>query len=237
MTTPARRVALITGAMGGLGSALVRAFAAEGWSVAAGWHHTAPDTLPKAAFATPLDVTRADAATAAVDAVLRRWGRLDVLVNNAGISRDELLVRTSSNDWDSVLAVNLKGAFHCCRAVLPAMVQQKEGHILNIVSFGGRVGRAGQTAYAASKAALAGLTRSLAREVGPSGIRVNAVSPGFLRTPMVGHLPPEQLRAHAAENVLGRLGDPDEAARCICQIAGFRDTSGQLFQLDSRIAP
>lgn len=237
MTTPARRVALVTGAMGGLGSALVRAFDAEGWSVAAGWHRTPPDALPKAAFATPLDVTRTDAATAAVDAVLQRWGRLDVLVNNAGISRDELLVRMSPDDWDSVLAVNLKGMFHCCRAVLPAMVRQQEGHILNIASFTGRVGRAGQTAYAASKAALAGLTRSLAREVGPSGIRVNAVSPGFLRTPMVGHLPPEQLRAHAAENVLGRLGDPDEAARCICQIAGFRDTSGQLFQLDSRIAP
>ena len=143
----------------------------------------------------------------------------------------------SDSDWQDVLEVNLRGPFLCSQAALRPMLAQGDGHILNIASFGGRVGRAGQSNYAASKAGLLGLTQSLAREVGASNIRVNAVLPGFLRTGMTGELTETQLATHAAANALGRLNDLGEVARMVVFLAGMRNISGQLFQLDSRIVP
>ena len=133
--------------------------------------------------------------------------------------------------------VNLDGAFRCARAVVRPMMRQRDGQILNITSYGGRVGRAGQANYAASKAALFGFTQSLARELGSRNIRVNAVSPGFLRTGLVADLTDDQQAAHAAANTLGRFNDVAEVARFVAFLAGMRNVSGQLFQLDSRITP
>lgn len=237
MTPSASKVAIITGAAGGLGSALVAALVKDGWQVAAGWHQKPLIDPPAAVLPIALDVTRPEQVEAAVSTVLDRWGRLDLLINNAGVARDHILPRMSISEWQQVLDVNLKGAFLCARAVLPAMTRQRKGHILNIVSYGGRVGRAGQANYVASKAALVGLTLALAREAGPHNIQVNAVSPGFLPTALVGALSQADLSRHAAENVLGRLNDVDEVARFVVFLTGSRNVSGQVFQLDSRIAP
>jgi 3-oxoacyl-[acyl-carrier protein] reductase len=232
-----RQVILITGAAGGLGQALVEAFAAADWQVVAGWHQTPLSGQPANVFPTPLDVTAADSVSAAFAETLARFGRLDALINNAGIARDALVAQMSDDDWHRVLDVNLKGAFLCAQAALRPMLKQRDGHILNISSFGGRVGRAGQANYAASKAGLIGLTQALAKEAGSRNVRVNAVLPGFLRTRLVGDLTEEQLAAHAASNALGRLNEFAEVARFVTFLAGMRNVSSQVFQLDSRIGP
>ncbi len=228
---------LITGAAGGLGRGLVEAFARDGWRVAAGWHRTAPPPETDSVWPVPLDVTdRAQAQKAAAD-VVTRWGRLDALVNNAGVTADQLLVQTSEADWDRVLDVNLKGVFLCSQAVIRQMLHQRDGHIINIASFAGRVGARGQAAYAAAKAGLIGLTESLAKEVGSRNVRVNAVLPGVLPTPITASLSKDTLDQFTAANALGRLNSVDEVARFTVFLASLRNVSGQLFQLDSRIAP
>ena len=231
------RVVLVTGAAGGLGQALVSGFAAQGWQVVAACR-AGPLPAPTASvWPVKLDVTDKPEVGEVFDAVLARFGRLDVLVNNAGIAADSLVAQMAEDAWQRVLDVNLKGAFLCSQAALRPMCRQRDGHILNIASFGGRVGRAGQANYAASKAGLLGLTQSLAKEVGSRDVRVNAVLPGFLRTKLVGDLTEAQLASHAASNALGRLNELDEVARAVVFIAGLRNVSGQFFQLDSRIAP
>ncbi|MFM7816653.1 MAG: SDR family oxidoreductase [Verrucomicrobiota bacterium] len=237
MSDGTRRVALVTGAAGGLGSGIVTELARQGWSVAAGWHRHEPAHPMGDGVSVPLDVTDVGSVQRAVDGVLERWGRIDLLVNTAGIVSDALLARMEDPMWDRVLDVNLDGAFRCARAVARPMLRQREGHILNITSYGGRVGRAGQANYAASKAALFGLTQSLARELGSRNVRVNAVSPGFLRTGLVADLTEEQLSAQARANTLGRLNEIEEVARFVAFLAGMRNVSGQIFQLDSRITP
>lgn len=230
------RVVLITGAAGGLGRALVSAFAAEGWQVVATWHREPFGEGDGTVWPMQLDVTHREEVASVFDQVLARHGRLDVLINNAGIASDSLVAQMNNDTWQCVLDVNLKGAFLCSQAAIRPMLKQRDGHILNIASFGGRVGRAGQANYAASKAALIGLTQSLAKEAGSRNVRVNAVLPGFLRTKLVGNLTEEQLAAHVTSNALGRLNDLDEVARFVVFLAGMRNVSGQVFQLDSRIA-
>jgi 3-oxoacyl-[acyl-carrier protein] reductase len=237
MSDESRRVAVVTGAAGGLGMGIVAELARQGWTVAAGWHRREPSRTEGDVVAVPLDVTDVGSVQRAIDGVLERWGRIDLLVNNAGIMSDALLARMEDPMWDQVLDVNLDGAFRCARAVVRPMMRQRDGQILNITSYGGRVGRAGQANYAASKAALFGFTQSLARELGSRNIRVNAVSPGFLRTGLVADLTDDQLASHAAANTLGRLNEIDEVALFVVFLAGMRNVSGQLFQLDSRITP
>lgn len=237
MSTQAPRVVLITGAAGGLGTALVEAFHRDGWCVAAGTHRSPLRVTGDRILPLTLDVTQTGSAEAAVGTVLERWGRIDVLINNAGLARDNLLARLAVEDWDPVMAVNLKGAYLCSRAVLPAMMRQQDGHILNLASFSGRVGRHGAANYSAAKAGLVGLTQSLAREVGAFNIRVNGVSPGYLPTALLGPVTPEDLARHAASNALGRINETDEVARFMVFLAAMRNVSGQVFQLDSRIAP
>jgi 3-oxoacyl-[acyl-carrier protein] reductase len=183
-----------------------------------------------------LDVTDRAAAVDSVRTVLARWGRLDALVNNAGMTADKSLPQLSEADWDRVLDVNLKGAFSCSQAVLRAMMQQRAGHILNIASFVARVGRAGQANYAAAKAGLIGLTEALAIEVGSRNVRVNAILPGILATPMTARLAADQRQRLAGENALGRINDVEEVARFVVFLAGTQNISGQVFQLDSRVA-
>lgn len=230
------RVALITGASGGLGRAFVAEFLAQGWRVAAGFHrenvHCESDSL----LPLPLDVTSRDSVEAAVAQALARWPRVDLLIHNAGNTADNLSWLLTDDDWQRVLDVHLKGAFLCAQAVLRPMLKQRDGHILNVASFSARTGNRGQANYAAAKAGLLGLTTSLAKEIGSRNVRVNALLPGVLATPMTAGLTPQQLAAFAAANALGRLNDPAEVARFAAFLAGTRNISGQCFQLDSRIA-
>jgi 3-oxoacyl-[acyl-carrier protein] reductase len=229
-------VALVTGAAGGLGRGIVSELLAQGWRVAAGWH-SAPDfAASESLMPVALDVTRREQAAAAVAETVRRWGRLDLLVNNAGITRDQALPQISADDWDAVVDTNLKGAFLCSQAALKPMLQQRDGHIINLSSHAGRNGSRGQANYAAAKAGLLALTTSLAREIGGRNVRVNAILPGVLRTGMTRALSEAQLDHFARANALGRLNDIAEVARFIVFLAGLRNISGQIFQLDSRIS-
>lgn len=229
------RVILITGAAGGLGQALVAEFLEQGWCVAAGFRSATPHKESEPLWPVKLEVTDRGQVRDVVKGLVARWGRIDALVNNAGVTSDHLVAQMSDTDWDEVLKANLKGAFLCAQAVLPSMLKQRDGHIIQIVSFAARVGAAGQANYAAAKAGLIGLTTSLAREVGSRNVRVNAVLPGIVRTTMTAKLAETQLAEFAAANALGRLNEPAEVARFIGFLTTTRNVSGQVFQLDSRI--
>ena len=229
-------VVLITGAAGGLGQALVNEFAGQGWRVVAGHHRSPSLAATDSLWPLALDVTDRSRVAEVTRTITDRWGRLDALINNAGLTADNLATHMTEAEWDRVLAVNLKGAFHCCQAVLRPMLQQRDGHILNLASFSARRGQRGQANYAAAKAGLLGLTTSLAREVGSRNIRVNAILPGLLATRMTGMLTEEQRAESAAANALGRWSSVAEVARFIAFLATTQNISGQLFQLDSRIA-
>lgn len=227
---------LITGASGGLGQALVHEFLNAGWRVAAGWHRT--DWVPDRSMCelVQLDVTREASVSAVMQQLRRGWGTIDCLVNNAGITIDRTMVRLDPREWDRVMEVNLTGMMRCCRAVLPIMRAAGEGHIVNISSFAARAGPAGQAAYAAAKAGVIGFSQALARETGALNVRVNVILPGVLPTGMTAGLSEEDLAAFARANALGRLNTTGEVSRFVAFLAGMRQVSGQVFQLDSRIA-
>jgi 3-oxoacyl-[acyl-carrier protein] reductase len=173
---------------------------------------------------------------AAVEQVLARWGRLDAVIHAAGITRDALVARQSPDDWDAIFAVNVEGAQRLARATLPILAGQGGGgHWIAIGSHAGQTGSAGQTAYAASKAALNGLTLSWAREFAAHNVRINTVLPGVMPTPMTESLDPEVMRSYAQANVLGRINDPSEVARFISFLLTTHNISGQVFALDSRV--
>jgi 3-oxoacyl-[acyl-carrier protein] reductase len=233
-------VVVITGAAGGLGRALVSEFSHQGWDVAAVCHRKTLAGEPRAKMTARLDITDARQVSSGFLSILDALGRIDALVNNAGLAADNALPRLDEAQWDDVVDTNLKGPFLCARAVAPVMAAQAGGVIINIASFSGRVGSAGQVNYAAAKAGLFGLTASLAAELGSppkGGIRVNAVLPGFLDTAMTRPLSPRLKRAAVEANVLKRLNTTAEAARFVAFLAGMRNVSGQIFQLDSRLAP
>lgn len=159
---------------------------------------------------------------------------LDLLINNAGVAGDGLFLRQSADEWSSIVDTNLKGAFLCSQAAAAKMIRRREGHILQIGSYAARHPAIGQSAYAAAKAGLEGLTRSLAAELGPRNIRVNAVLPGFLETRMTAPLSDATKEAALARHRLGRFNTVEEAARFIAELSTFQHISGQVFQLDSR---
>ena len=229
------RVAWISGAAGGLGQALVAAFADQGWCVAASHHRAAAHGESAHVWPVACDVTDRAQVNEVAEKILARWGRVDVLVNNAGVTADGLSWQIAEADWDRVVAVNLTGAFLCSQAVTRAMIRQRDGQIVNVASFAARSGRAGQANYAAAKAGVIGLTESLARELGSRNVRVNAILPGVLPTPMTARLTSEQLDELTTANALGRLNDPAEVARFVAFLASLTNVSGQVFQLDSRI--
>ncbi|HSH96069.1 MAG TPA: SDR family NAD(P)-dependent oxidoreductase [Roseimicrobium sp.] len=232
-----RRVVLITGASGGFGRGLVMAFAGAGWTVVAASRQAVDDFAGAEVFSVRLDVTIPAEIDTAVDEALEKLGRIDVLINNAGIISDGPVWSLEDSDWERVMDVNLKGAFRCARAVIRPMLKQRSGHILNVASFAARTGTAGQSNYAAAKAGLIGLTQSLAREAGSRNVRVNAVLPGVMETAMTASLSTERRIQMAADNALGRWNDIAEVARFVEFLANMQNVSGQLFQLDSRIAP
>lgn len=165
-------------------------------------------------------------------AVRRQWGGVDVLVNNAGITRDALLIKQKETDWDDIMKTNLGGAFHMIRAFVPLM--HRGGHVVNISSYSGLKGKEGQGAYSASKAALLGLTKAAAHELAALDIRVNAVLPGYLPTSMGEKAAAAMERAKEA-SLLNTLSNPEEVARFIVYLSGTTHITGQVFSLDSRI--
>ncbi|HYE90815.1 MAG TPA: 3-oxoacyl-[acyl-carrier-protein] reductase [Terriglobales bacterium] len=180
------------------------------------------------------DVSRREDAERVVDTAKERFGRLDVLVNNAGITRDGLLLRMKDEDWDRVLEVNLRGAFVMTRAAAKAMIRQKSGRIINISSAAGAMGNAGQANYSASKAGLIGFTKATARELSHWSILVNAVAPGLIETDMAASIPASAREAFLAQVPLGRVGTPREVAEMVGFLAGEGATyiTGQVFHVN-----
>lgn len=216
-----RRVALVTGASRGIGRAVACGLAADGFDLAlvyAGNAKAAAEAVVacEAAGATArayrCDVSNADEVKATVDAVLADFGSVWALVNNAGITRDTLLARMKDEDFARVLDVNLTGAFNMMRALTRPLMRQRGGRIVSMSSVVGLMGNAGQVNYAASKAGLIGLTKSVARELAPRGVTVNAVAPGFVRTDMTAVLPEQVVERYEEQIPLGRLADPEEVA-------------------------
>ena len=219
------KVVLVTGGSRGIGRACAVAFGKAGATVVltyAGNEAAAAEAVKLAgpkARSVRFDVADTAASAAAVDEVLKAHGRLDVLVNNAGIAIDGLAVRIKDDDWDRQIDTNLKGAFALCRAAARPMMKQRGGAMVNLTSVVGEMGNVGQAAYAASKAGLIGLTKSLARELASRSIRVNAVSPGFIDTDMTSGLAPE-LKSKMTDVIpLGRLGSADEVANTVLFLA------------------
>jgi len=166
--------------------------------------------------------------------IAEECGRMDVLVNNAGVTIDGLLVRMKEEDWDRVLAINLKGAFHCIQAVAKIMMKQRAGRIINMASVVGVMGNAGQANYVASKAGLIGLTKTTARELAPRGITVNAVAPGFIDTPMTARLPEKVKKAMVAQIPMGRLGQSEDVAEMVAFLASEKASyiTGQVIHVN-----
>jgi 3-oxoacyl-[acyl-carrier protein] reductase len=220
------QVALVTGASRGIGRAIAQLLAERGFRVvgtATSESGAAGICEALAAHAgcrgIVLDVTDGDAVGTSVDAVVRDLGALHVLVNNAGITRDQLSMRMKDEDWDVVLATNLSAVFRASRAAIRPMMKQRYGRIVNITSVVGASGNAGQANYAAAKAGVAGMTRALAREVGSRGITVNCVAPGFIETDMTRALGEAQSAALLSQIPLGRLGQPVEIAHAVAFLA------------------
>jgi 3-oxoacyl-[acyl-carrier protein] reductase len=219
----AGRVALVTGASRGIGRAIARALAGQGACVYLGARDGA--RLAEAvveivaaggkASVLSLDVSDRSSAQAAVEAIIEAQGRLDHLVNNAGVTRDNLVLRMKPEEWDEVLTTNLTGAFHCTRAALRPMLKQRYGRIVNITSVVGLTGNAGQANYAASKAGLIGFTKAVAREVASRSITVNAVAPGLIETDMTAAMTPAVRESMSGGIPLGRLGQPDDVAGAV----------------------
>lgn len=222
------KVALVTGGSRGIGRAVSLRLAGAGAFVFVNYarnEEAARETLRLIgeeggeAEALRFDVADHKAATDAIAALIRQKGRIDILVNNAGESRDGLLVRMKEQDWDRVIGTNLKGAFNCSRAVAYAMMKQRSGRIINVSSVVALSGNAGQANYSASKAGLVGLTKSLARELAPRAICVNAVAPGLIDTDMTSAMTEEQRERVLGEIPLSRLGTPDDVAGVVLFLA------------------
>ena len=228
MTKPLEnKIALVTGAARGIGQAIALQLASDGADLAlcdvkVEW---LADTVAKVkalgrrAEAYAMDVANGTAVGEAVTRIAADFGRIDVLVNNAGITRDTLLIRMSEEDWDAVLDINLKGAFLVTKAVVKYMMKQRAGAIVNIASVVGIMGNAGQANYTASKAGLIALTKTTAKELGSRNVRVNAVAPGFIRTAMTDKLSEPIKDAMLKMVPLGRLGEPEDVAKAVAFLA------------------
>jgi 3-oxoacyl-[acyl-carrier protein] reductase len=221
------RIALVTGASQGIGRAVAIELAAGGATVALAARNEAKlaeavaeiEAAGGQAAAFSLDVSSEDSIKSGAKAILDRYGKVEILVNNAGITRDTLVLRMKREDWDGVLSTNLTGAFLLTQAVLSPMLRNRWGRIINITSVVGRTGQAGQVNYAASKAGLIGMTRSLAREVASRGITVNAVAPGYIETAMTSVLDEKVRGAMIAQIPLGRAGTDKEIAQSVAFLA------------------
>jgi 3-oxoacyl-[acyl-carrier protein] reductase len=236
------RVSLVTGASRGIGRAIARELASRGATVLAAARDQEKLAAVVAeivaeggkALAVSLDVADPASVEQAFDAILKTHGRLDHLVNNAGITRDNLVLRMKPEDWRLVLDTNLTGAFLCTQAALRPMLKQRAGRIVNVTSVVGLTGNPGQANYAASKAGLVGLTRSVAREVASRSITVNAVAPGFIETDMTAAMTDKAREAVASQIPLGRVGQPEDVAGAVAFLVSDRAAyiTGQVLCVD-----
>ena len=237
------RVAAVTGASGTLGGAIARACAAEGASVVVHYSRSADAaaTLVEAirsaggrAEAVQADLSEPDQAVRLVEGAQRAFGGIHILVNNAGTTRDTLVLRMKEEDWQAVINTNLSGAFFCTKAVLREFLRQRAGRIINITSVVGQIGTVGQANYAAAKAGLIGLTRAVAREVASRGITVNAVAPGFIEAGMTVQLLPDVVKRYAEQVPLGRAGKPEDVAAAVVFLASDDAAyiTGQVLNVD-----
>ncbi|GGJ83090.1 3-oxoacyl-[acyl-carrier-protein] reductase [Deinococcus aquiradiocola] len=248
MTDTTQKVALVTGSSRGLGRAMALKLAADGFAVAVHYGRNAEEAARVAAEITGLgvraEVFGADLSVPAnagrlVEDVIATFGRLDVLVNNAGLTRDGLAIRMKDEDWDAVIATNLSSAFSASRAAIKHMMRARTGRIVNIASVVGLMGNPGQANYVASKAGLIGLTKALAKEYGGRGITVNAVAPGFIASDMTAQLPENVQKSYLDGIPLGRFGQPEDVAALVSFLAsgaaGY--ITGQVIGVDGGLYP
>lgn len=223
---------LITGGSRGIGAVAVRAFAARGDRVTFLYekHHAAAQAVAAETGATAICADVAD--EAAVAAAFAGLEELDVLINNAGICHYGLLSQTPQAVWDRIFAVNVRGAYLCTNAAMPLFLKRRRGAIINVSSMWGQVGASCEAAYSASKGAILALTKALAKELGPSGIRVNAVAPGVILTDMVAHVDPEVLDSLREETPLERNGRPEDVANAMVYLAGAEFITGQILPVN-----
>ncbi|MEW5986937.1 MAG: 3-oxoacyl-[acyl-carrier-protein] reductase [Chloroflexota bacterium] len=244
----ADKVAIVTGASRGIGRAIAEDLAANGARVVVNYHAsetaaqdvvTAIQAAGGTAVAVRADVSQLAQAQELVKATLDHFGQVDVLVNNAGTTRDTLLMMMSEGDWDTVLDTNLKSVFNCCKAVLKPMLRRKKGgRIITISSVSGLVGQGGQTNYSASKAGIVGFTKALAKEIGPRQITVNAVAPGFFPTALTAVLSEEMVQKAVEHIPLGRWGELPEVAHLVTFLASDRAAyiTGEVIRIDGGMA-
>lgn len=235
------KVAVVTGASRGIGRAIALALATQGAKVAINYASSsaAADEIVTEitgqggeALALQADVSKPDQVDALFDAVTEKWGRIDVLVNNAGITRDTLLLRMKLEDWQAVIDLNLSGVFLCTKAVSKLMLKQRSGRIINIASVAGQMGNPGQANYSAAKAGVIGFTKTVAKEFASRGITVNAVAPGFISTDMTSGLKSDEILKFIP---LGRYGQPEEVAGMVRFLAADPAAAyitGQVFNVD-----
>lgn len=216
------KIALITGATGSLGEAMVSLFAREGAKVAVHYFKSREKALAIVksiglaggdAIAVYADVSSYPQVAAMIDEVHNSFGKIDILINNAGITKDRTLQNMDENDWDEVIKVNLKGVFNCCKLTLPYMTKQKRGRIINISALAGEIGNFGQSNYAASKSAIFGFSKSLAKELAKFNITVNVISPGLIDTVLLNTIPEKVMTDFINRIPLGRLGSPMDVAK------------------------
>ncbi|TKC19086.1 3-oxoacyl-ACP reductase FabG [Robertmurraya kyonggiensis] len=216
------KVVIITGGAGGIGKETSLLFASEGAHVVVADYNKelAEATASEVdGFGVEVDVTKRAQVNRMVEDVIARYGRIDILLNNAGITMDSTLVKMSQEQWDNVIAINQTGVFHCTQAVVPHMIEAGFGRIINTSSIVGRMGNFGQTNYAATKAAVIAMTQTWAKELGRKGINVNAVAPGFIMTPMTEKMPEQVLQGMKEKVSLQRLGTPRDIANTFLFLA------------------
>ena len=235
------QVAIVTGASRGIGRAIARALAHSGASVVVNYasSSTAAEQVVAEitaaggkAIALQADVSQGEQVDSLLNAAIAKWNRVDILVNNAGITRDTLLLRMKPEDWQAVIDLNLTGVFLCTRAVSKVMLKQRAGRIINIASVAGQIGNPGQANYSAAKAGVIGFTKTVAKELAPRGITVNAVAPGFITTDMTSNINAEEILKYIP---LGRYGQPEEVAglvRFLAADAAAAYITGQVFNVD-----
>ena len=240
------KIALVTGGSRGIGKAIAKRLASQGATVVINFaqNETAANQTIKEiddsggqAFASKFDVSDFDKAHQEIDKIIEKFGGLHILINNAGITQDTLLMRMKEEDWDSVISINLKGIFNCTKAVTRNMFKQREGRIVNLTSVVGEMGNAGQTNYAASKAGIIGFTKACAREMAPRGITVNAISPGFIKTDITDQLTEDLKKDYISRIPMNRFGTPEDIAGAVSFLVSDDATyiTGEVFRINGGI--